>query len=220
VKQYIKTLNGSGFEAKELLYILRDLFTAGSETVSGQMYWALALIGNRSKIMERLHRDIDAVVPRDRLPSLFDKQNLPYLEATILEVLRYRTAIPFGVPHATTCDTTVAGYDIRKHTTVLINLWSAHMDPLVWKDPETFRPERFLDENDNIINQELMITFSLGKRSCLGETLARQELFLFLSAILQQFTILPPEGQTSIREEIQIVRILTAAPYELRLVAR
>jgi len=109
---------------------------------------------------------------------------------------------------------------LQTKTTVLVNLWSAHMDPAVWKDPETFRPERFLDADMNIINQDLVISFSLGKRSCLGEVLGRQETFLFLSAVIQQFNILPPEGQTKIREEMLMTFSLLAAPYKIRLMAR
>jgi len=138
------------------------------------------------------------------------------------EVWRYRTLAPLSVPHYTTCGTSVAGYNIPGNTLVLINLWSAHMDPALWKDPETFRPERFLDENLAIINQDLMIAFSLGKRSCPGEILARQETFLILAAILQQFNILPPDGQTTIREAVDFNAgvMLSPVPFMLRMVPR
>jgi len=187
----------------------------------GQIGSTLVLLGNRPKIMDRLLKEIDSVVPRDRLPCLNDKSNLPYVQATILEVLRYRIVAPFGSPHATAINTEVGGYHIPKDIKVITNLWSAHMDPEVWTDPDTFRPERFFDENDNIIiNQDLMIAFSLGKRACLGEQLARQELFLILAGILQQFNILPPEGQPHITEEMRVVQTIVPAPYELRLIPR
>jgi len=220
VKQYIEMNSSSGYDAKELAFIIRDLYGAGTETVATVIDWALVLLGNRPKILEKLYKEIDSVVPRDRLPSLYDKNKLPYLEATMLEIFRYRSVAALAVPHLTTCDTSVSGYHIPKGTHVMINLWSAHMDPAIWTDPEVFRPDRFIDDNDNIINQDLMIIFSLGKRACLGETLARQETFLFLSAILQQFNILPPEGENKIIEEDDSGIVLAPAAYTLCLVPR
>jgi cytochrome P450 len=220
VQQYIEMSTSTGYNVKELAFILRDLLTAGSETVATSVAWALVILGNRPNILDKLQKEIDSVVPKERLPSLYDKNNLPYLEATMLEIWRYKTTSTLGAPHSTTCDTSVAGYDVPRNTTVLINLWGSHMDPVIWKDPETFRPERFLDDNMTIINQDLVIVFSLGKRSCLGEILARQEMFLTMAAIFQQFNILPPEGQTNIREEDMHAAVLAPAPYELRMVPR
>jgi cytochrome P450 len=219
VKNYIEKTE-KDYDEKELAFILRDLFTAGMESTSGQLGWCLILLGNHPEIQARLQKDIDSVVPRDRLPSLDDRGNLSYLEATILEVMRLRTAVPLSIPHSTLNETELCGYTIRSDSMVLINLWSAHMDPKSWPEPENFDPERFLDEKENVINRELMITFSLGKRACLGEVLAKQEMFLFLAAILQQFNVLPPEGQTSIIDEIAVTRTLSPAAYELRLVLR
>jgi cytochrome P450 len=219
VKEYIEK-NQSNYNEKELSFILRDFFNAGMETTSLQLSWCLIMLGNHHEIQQRLQKDIDSVVPSDRLPSIGDKGKLPYLEATILEVMRIRTAVPLSLPHTTLNETELCGYIIRPNSLVLINLWSAHMDPEAWPEPEKFRPERFLDDKENIVNRERMITFSLGKRACLGEVLARQEVFLVLAAILQQFNILPPEGQTCIRDKIEIVRGVSPAAHELRLVPR
>jgi cytochrome P450 len=219
VKEYVEK-TGMHYDEMELVFILRDVIGAGIETVGGQLGWSLILIGNHPEIQSRIQKDIDSVVPRDRLPSIDDKIKLSYLEATILEIMRVRTAVPLSLPHATLNETELNGYTIRSNIQIIINLWSAHMDPEVWPEPEKFRPERFLDDKENVINRGKMITFSFGKRSCLGEDLARQEMFLFLAAILQQFKILPPEGQEFIRDEIQVIRVSSPAPHELRLVSR
>jgi len=220
VKQFIEMTSSTGYDAQELVYILKDLVGAGTETVATSVAWALTILGNRPNIQEKIQKELDAVVPKDRLPSLYDKNNLPYLEATMLEIWRYKTVTPLAIPHHTLCDTSVAGYDVPTDTPVLINLWSAHMDPAVWKDPETFRPERFLDDNMTVINQDLMIIFSMGKRACLGEVLAKQENFLFLAAILHQFNILPPEGESKIIEDEHVTIVVAPAAYKLRLVPR
>jgi len=126
---------------------------------------------------------------------------------------------PFSA-RRTTCDTQVSGHSVPSDTEILVNLWSALMDPEVWKDPDQFRPERFLDQEGKVFNRDLVIAFALGKRACLGKALARQELFLFLTGLLQKFDILPPEGQTTIRDKVTMTAILKPAPFELRFVKR
>jgi len=200
--------------------ILRDFVIAGTETTATQLCWAMILLGNHPEVLRRLQTELDDVVPRDRLPSMEDKAKLPYMEASILEIMRIRMVAPLGVPHTTLCDTELCGYKIPSDAMVIINLWSAVMDPRVWSEPDKFRPERFLDAEGKVTKRELMISFSLGKRACIGEVLALQEMFLFLSAIVQQFDILPPESEKSIRDEMKIIRVLSPAPFELRLVLR
>jgi cytochrome P450 len=104
----------------------------------------------------------------------------------------------------------------------LANLESEHMDPKTWGDPDCFRPERFLDKTGDLVCTENVIPFSLGKRSCLGEQLARQEIFLFLSRLLQQFQFLPPDGVTLLSEESFITGSATntARGYRVRFVNR
>jgi cytochrome P450 family 2 subfamily U polypeptide 1 len=207
-------------DLKNLTAIVNDLIGAGTETAATHLGWALLLIGNRPSLQTHLQSDIDRVLPRDRLPCLDDKAKLPFLEATILEVLRYTSVVALGIPHLTMCETELKGFTIPYNTTVITNVWAAHRDPRVWNNPDEFCPERFLDENEQIINKNLVLSFSLGKRSCLGEMLAWQELFLFLTAILQQFNILPPEGEEKIREKTKPTIIIMPAPFQIRLVEK
>jgi cytochrome P450 len=219
VKEYIKKA-GANCDLEELMFIIRDIVMAGTETTSTFLSWCLVTICNRPELQKRLQKEIDSVVPRDRFPSLDDKKKLNYVEATILEILRMRTLVPLGVPRCTMCDTEVSGYKIPADSLVLVNLHSANMNPEVWPEPEVCRPERFLDTEGNIINKDQMLSFSLGKRSCLGEVLARQEISLFLTAILQNFNIMPPVGKTSIVEKMTVIRVMTPAHYEVRFIPR
>ena len=74
------------------------------------------------------------------------------------------------------------------------NLWAVHNDPNLWKNPEIFNPERFLDEQGNFIKSNHVIPFSVGPRRCLGEQLARMEVFIFLIGMVQKFKFLPDKG--------------------------
>ena len=81
-------------------------------------------------------------------------------------------------------------------TNVMANLSYIHLNPNIWKSPETFEPERFLDEFGHFCNQDNLIPFSVGKRVCLGQSMAEQELFLFLTGFLFRFTFQPCPDST------------------------
>jgi len=215
-------IEGTEYNHRDLLYVLRDLCFGSTDTVSTTLQWALVELANHPEIQNRVQREIDNVVPKDRLPSLDDKPRLPYTEAVILEIMRRRTVAPFLIPHATLKDTKVLEYDVPKGCMVIANAYSAHMNSQFWKDPDNLRPERFLDRDrdSKIIHSEKMIGFGLGRRSCLGEVLGRQKTFLFLASLVQCFDIRPPEGQDSIN--VKEVSAATTAPshFEVCLIPR
>jgi len=83
-----------------------------------------------------------------------------------------------------------AGYKIPKNSVILANLRDAHHDQGYWKDPENFRPERFIDPLTNkIVKHEAFMPFSTGKRTCLGDSLAKDSLFIFFSCLMQKFKV-------------------------------
>jgi len=121
------------------------------------------------------------------------------MEATIMEILRYASLVPTAVFHATTEDVVFQGFKIPKHTSILPNVWKCLQDPAIWGDPDNFRPERFLSpDGKSVVKHEALIPFSIGKRVCLGETLARDELFLFTSALFQRFEVTLQDPQHEI----------------------
>ena len=115
---------------------------------------------------------------------------MPYMNATIFEVQRMSATAPGVLPHRTLADTTLEGYDIPKDTVVLVNVKAILRDPDFWTDPDDFRPERFLNESGQIIKPEPFIPFGIGKRICLGETLAKRELFIFSVVMVQKMSFL------------------------------
>ncbi|CAG7835654.1 unnamed protein product [Allacma fusca] len=124
-------------------------------------------------------------------PQLWrDKPKLPYAEATIQEIFRKSSLAVTGMMHTPLRDATFGGYDIPKDTWIMPNIYAIHHDPKIWGDPHNFRPERFLSpDGKTVIKSDNVLPFSLGKRICLGEHLARDEIFLFLTNIFQRFNI-------------------------------
>ncbi|XP_066275691.1 cytochrome P450 2U1-like [Branchiostoma lanceolatum] len=183
-----------GLTEENVMYLAQNLFFGGTDTTTNTLLWSLLYMTVNPDIQNKVQEELDAVVG-ESLPTLSHRSQLPYVNACLLEVMRIRPIGPLAVPHATTETVKVRGYSIPKGTQVLPNLYSLHMDPAYWPDPDRFDPERFLDAEGNVINKpESFMPFSGGRRVCLGEQLARMELFLFFSTLLQSFTFKTPEG--------------------------
>nr|XP_061824701.1 cytochrome P450 1B1-like [Nerophis lumbriciformis] len=168
-----------------------DLIGAGQDTISTIMQWIILVLVKYPEEQAKLHDLIDEVVGPDRLPSTEDRIRLAYLDAFIYETMRFTSFVPLTIPHSTTCDVTIEGLNIPKDTVVFINQWSVNHDPLKWKDPHIFEPSRFLSENgalDKDITNSVMI-FSTGKRRCIGDQIAKVEVFLFTAVLLHQCSL-------------------------------
>ncbi|KAL7831935.1 hypothetical protein AOLI_G00294830 [Acnodon oligacanthus] len=184
------------FNLNNLLNTLWNLLSAGSEITSSTLRHSLLLMMKYPDVQAQVQKEIDEVVGSDRCPSIDDRQNMPYTDAVIHEIQRSMDLAPTSVPHKTLCDIEFNNYLIPKGTMVLPLLSSVLSDPELWKNPDHFDPENFLDENGRFQRNDAFVVFGMGKRSCLGEALARVELFIFLTFLLQRFTfraIQPPE---------------------------
>uniref|UniRef100_A0A3Q3W2H2 Uncharacterized protein n=1 Tax=Mola mola TaxID=94237 RepID=A0A3Q3W2H2_MOLML len=184
----------SSFTEDDLFYIIGDLFIAGTDTTANSVLWILLYMVLHPDIQDKVQAEMDEVVGTDRVPSLTDKGSLPFTEATIMEVQRLTAVVPLAIPHMTSETIEFWGYTIPKGTVVLPNLWSVHRDPTVWDDPDSFNPARFLDMEGKLLRRECFIPFGIGRRVCMGEQLAKMELFLTVTTLLQAFKFRLPEG--------------------------
>ena len=212
-----------GFLTDEnLIMTMSEVFIAGMETTASTLCWALLYLIHNPDVQRMLHQELDQVIGPDRLPELEDKKNLPYLEATITETLRLSSLLSLAVPHKTTVNTTLQGYSIPKDTTVLTNLWSLHHDPETWGEPDAFRSQRFLDEEGNFVppKADRFLPFSAGRRVCLGESLARMELFLVLARLLHSFKFENPAGCDLPSLEPVAGIVLVPRPFNVRALER
>lgn len=185
----------SSYNYRQLLAVFWDLLGAGSETTATTIRWAILYLINFPNIQRRLRADIINAVG-DRLPRMNDIKELPYVEAFILEILRVANVAPLGVPRAVECedDVTFHGYTIPKNCNIIVNMQSVFNDPTLFTDPNTFRPERFINADGTVDKPVEFIPFGIGRRVCAGEIVARMELFLFISALVQRFEFHPSES--------------------------
>ncbi|NXI59436.1 CP1A4 protein, partial [Chloroceryle aenea] len=183
---------------EKIISIVNDLFGAGFDTVTTALSWSLMYVALYPNIQKKIQEELDQTIGRERRPRLSDRGTLPYTEAFILEMFRHSSFLPFTIPHSTTKATVLNGYYIPKGTCVFINQWQVNHDEKLWKDPSTFNPERFLNTTGTEINRmesDKVLSFGLGKRRCIGESIGRWEIFLFLAIMLQQleFSLCPGE---------------------------
>ncbi|XP_067393061.1 steroid 17-alpha-hydroxylase/17,20 lyase [Emydura macquarii macquarii] len=178
-----------------LLMTVGDIFGAGVETTTTVLKWAVLFLLHYPEVQRKIQEELDQKIGFARHPQLSDRQQLPYLEATIREVLRIRPVSPLLIPHVALTDASIGEYTIPKGAHIVINLWSIHHDEKEWEKPGEFNPGRFLDEQGTQLPSPSYLPFGAGIRVCLGEALAKMELFLFLAWMLQRFTLEPLAGQ-------------------------
>jgi len=173
----------------DLVVTMWDMFVAGSDTTSGTLRWFILYMALYPEVQRKIHAEMDSVVG-EQAPTLADRQRLPYLEASALDVMRLSSFVQLGLPHSATETVELGGYTIPKDTIVNGIFFLIHRDPRYWENPNTLYPEHFLDAEGKLSQKnEAFMPFSLGKRACLGESLARMEIYLFTTALLHRFRI-------------------------------
>ncbi|XP_073405347.1 cytochrome P450 2F2-like [Dendrobates tinctorius] len=171
------------------------LFFAGTETVSTTLRFTFLLLMKHPNVTEKVYNEIDNVIGQ-RPPSFEDRYNMPYTEAFLCEVQRFCNVSPLVAPRELTIDTQIRNYTFQKGTVFTVVLTHVHKDKTQFNNPENFDPKNFLDENGKLLRKEYFMPFSVGKRICPGKSLSVMELFIFLTTLLQNFTIkspVPPE---------------------------
>jgi cytochrome P450 len=169
------------------------------------------------EVQRRAQAEIDAVVGRDRLPSFSDAPHLPYVYATMKEVLRWRPTIALGLPHVTTKEDWYEGMYIPKGTMCIANLWQCNRDRAVFgEDADEFRPERHLDEHGKLVPgsvetyQAGHVSFGFGRRNCIGKELAKESIFMSTARMLWAAELARPQDKSGKEIPLDIETVIDA----------
>merc|ERR1711997_832908 len=149
-----------------LVNTLIDLLIAGMETTSSAIVWTLLLLLHHPEAKRKVLEEIDKVVGKERVPRISDKEEMHYTNAVLEESFRVVSFASVAVPHSATKDIEIS-------------------------DGKHVIPNRFLDENGIFRHNERIVPFGIGKRYCLGQSLAEKEFFLFMAGFLQKYDIAP-----------------------------
>ena len=179
---------------------LTDLFGAGSETTSSLLLFAFLYMIKYPEVQKKVQEEIQEVTGSTQNVGLEHRAIMPYTDAVLHEIMRHACLV-YTVPHATTCDLTLEGYDLPKSTAVYANVWHIMHNPEYWNAPKAFKPERFLNETGSFRKDDRCIPFMIGKRFCIGQSLAQIQLFLFFAGTLQKFQFQAPDGPEKVSTE-------------------
>uniref|UniRef100_A0A8C9XNE4 Cytochrome P450 2K1-like n=1 Tax=Sander lucioperca TaxID=283035 RepID=A0A8C9XNE4_SANLU len=186
-------ITNSHFHDENLMITVQNLFSAGTETSATTLRWGLLLMAKYANIQDQVQEEVSREIG-SRQVQVEDRKNLHFTNAVIHETQRLANIAPMSLPHRTTQDVTFQGYVIKKGTAVAPLLISVLYDESEWERPHSFYPAHFLDKDGKFVKREAFMPFSAGHRACPGESLARMELFIFFTTLLQHFRFTPPPG--------------------------
>ncbi|GLJ31745.1 hypothetical protein SUGI_0638530 [Cryptomeria japonica] len=177
--------------------LLLDLFTAGTDTSSSTVEWAMSELIRHPHIMEKCQRELESVVGRQRKLKEADLEKLSYLQAVVKETFRLHPSTPLLLPRMAAEACTIEGYHIPKNARLMVNAWGIQRDPAVWTRPLEFDPERFVGSDVDVRGTDFeVIPFGAGRRICAGMTMGIRMVQLMLATLIHSFDWSLPAGQT------------------------
>ncbi|XP_078521952.1 cytochrome P450 2J4-like [Lissotriton helveticus] len=208
------------FDQDNLIHIVIELFGASIEPTTATINWLLLYMMTKPDIQEKVQKELDAVLDDSQVIQYEDRKRLPYTNAVIHEIQRYCNIQGIGLLRQVVKEVSLLEYTIGKGTIIIPNLPSAMCDPEFWKTPHQFNPENFLDKEGHFVTTKAFLPFSVGNRMCLGEQLARTELFIFFTSLLKAFTFRIPEGVKDINMDYMLGSLLLPRTYKICAIPR
>ncbi|KAK0222555.1 cytochrome P450 [Armillaria nabsnona] len=180
----------SAEEECDIKWLAGSLYAGGADTTVASVYAFFKAMLLYPEVQAKAQAEIDVVIGDDRLPRFDDRERLPYVNALVLEVLRWHTVAPTGIPHCVTEDVIQSGYFIPNGSLILANIWKMLHDPTVYNEPFKFNPDRFIrTETKEPELDPYKVVFGFGRRICPGRVLADASVFMSCAMVLAVFDI-------------------------------
>jgi len=208
------------------------LLEAGLDTTATFLEYFIQLITVHPHVQKRAQEEIDTWIGPTRSPILDDIHSLPYIQAIIKEVHRFRPVAPMGVPHATTGDLTIDGYMIPKGSTIIANAWAAYRSEDLYEQPHIFNPDRFMTSDTgtkrgaDLAGYRDDLVFGAGRRMCPGIFLAQNSINLIVTNLLWAFNFDFAKHATTGKlipidiNKFQEALVVCAEPFECSITSR
>ncbi|TFK75087.1 cytochrome P450 [Pluteus cervinus] len=187
VIEWLQEDNGDETYEEVVREVAAGAFEAGIDSSSAAMDTLLLALTLNPEVQRKAQEEIRQIVGTTRLPTLRDRPFMPYLEAIYRETLRWAPPPPLGVPHATTEDDVYNGYLIPAGTFIMANIWAMTRNEKKYPEPELFRPERFLNPDGTLNDDDRVLAFGFGRRLCAGKHFASET--LAMAQILASFNL-------------------------------
>ncbi|CZT07896.1 related to cytochrome P450 CYP2 subfamily [Rhynchosporium agropyri] len=208
-----------------------SLFGAGSYTTASTLHFVVLGLLTQPDMQKLAQAELDAIVGNDRSLTYADQAEVPFIDAIIKEVLRWRPSAVFGMPHATSETDVYKSYHFQKGTVVWASSWGVNQNPGFFPSPQTFAPNRSLDTSDPRYDANVAAkpfpgvshdhaTFGFGRRACAGAELATNKFFIVIAKLLWSFDIKPIEGEIYDIDAFTGGLVLRPAPFKCRFVIR
>ncbi|KAL0424951.1 UNVERIFIED_CONTAM: Trimethyltridecatetraene synthase [Sesamum radiatum] len=197
----------------------QDLLAGGTESSAVTVEWAISELLKKPEIFKKATEELDRVIGHNKWVQEKDIPKLPYIEAIVKETMRLHPVAPLLVPRFSREDCKVAGYDIKKGTQVLVNVWTIGRDPSLWDNPTEFCPERFIGKAIDVKGQDFeLLPFGSGRRMCPGYSLGLKVIQSSLANLLHGFNWKLPDHMK--REDLNMEEIFgLSTPRKIPLVA-
>ncbi|GAB4860629.1 hypothetical protein Ancab_035791 [Ancistrocladus abbreviatus] len=174
---------------------LLDIFVAGIGTTFTALDWAMIELIINPTVMQQAQAEVRSIVGGRKIVLESDLPQLHYIRAIVKETLRLHPPGPLGLPRESLDGVTLDGYDIPTRTRVFVNIWAIARDRKSWIDPETFNPNRFIDNKIDYKGQDFeLLPFGAGRRICPGMTFAAVTIELAIAQLLHSFEWELPYG--------------------------
>ena len=178
--------------------MLQDLFVAGLDTTSATIEWVMAELLHNPEKLSKTKRELEQVFGETGFePEDSTISKLTYLQAVVKETLRLHPTAPILI-HKSVSEVDICGFHVPKDAQVLVNVWSMGRDSDTWADPDSFVPERFLDNEKDFRGEDHgFIPFGSGRRMCPGVALANRIVHTVLASLLYHFDWKLADGEKS-----------------------
>ncbi|XP_068602702.1 cytochrome P450 [Brachionichthys hirsutus] len=205
----------------EILGSITDLLLAGVDTTSNTVSWSLYLLARNPEIQRRLHREVTAVCPGDKVPISEDISRMPFLKAVVRETLRLYPVVPGNARLVVEGDIVVGGYLFPAGTLFHLCHYCVSHDETIFPDPQAFQPERWLRGAEERSKRHPFgsVPFGFGIRACLGRRVAELEMYLLLSRLIKRYEVRPDPAGTTVEPTTRTL-LCPARPINLQVLDR